>query len=243
VDHQGFYFIFSSYSAAMTLHLNQVSTMRQGAVMFDLLTALLDSWSVWTSATGGDVQAAKTWRMHYLKLTYGQGSYAPYEDLVRQAARECGYPAAWADALDAQWSQLRTWPGVKDALQGLLALPVPPKLGIATNCSERLGQIAAACVGVRFDVIVTSARAGFYKPHPAPYTLCLQELGVARNDCLFVAGSGYDLFGTQAVGLRTFWHNISGLTKPEGAPAPWREERSLANLPQAYTEHLSIENA
>jgi len=33
-----------------------------------------------------------------------------------------------------------------------------------TNCSERLGRIAANCLGVDLAVIVTAERAGFYKP-------------------------------------------------------------------------------
>ena len=40
------------------------------------------------------------------------------------------------------------------------------------------------------------------------------------GDAAFIAGSGYDLFGTAKVGLRTFWHNRVGLTRPEGAPIP-----------------------
>jgi 2-haloacid dehalogenase len=221
-------------------HMNtSMSPEPRGAVMFDLLTALLDSWSVWSRAAGGDHAAAKDWRMRYLRLTYGQGAYAPYEDLVRAAAREGGYPVAWADQLDALWPTLQTWPSAKPALDALLALPNPPKLGIATNCSERLGRMAADCVGVKFDVVVTSARAGFYKPNPAPYRLCLQELGVGFDRCLFVAGSGYDLFGTSAVGLRTLWHNVSGLTRPEGAPPAWRESPTLDGLAQAYQDLLA----
>jgi 2-haloacid dehalogenase len=104
------------------------------------------------------------------------------------------------------------------------------KLGIVTNCSERLGRIAARRVGVPFDVIVTSERAGFYKPHPAPYNLALSELGISARKAMFVAGSGFDLIGTSKVGLDTYWHNRVGLQRPAGAPPPLRESRSLADL-------------
>jgi 2-haloacid dehalogenase len=217
----------------------KTSLAMAGAVMFDLLTALLDSWTVWNDAADGDTAAGRRWRMTYLQLTYGQGAYAPYEDLVRQAATQCGLPGAWADALDARWSTLTPWPGVANALKALQALPQPPRLGIATNCSERLGHVAAGCVGVHFDVVVTSERTGFYKPHPAPYELALKELGVPKERCLFVAGSGYDLFGTQRVGLRTVWHNVSGLARPDGAPPAWREVNTLNDLSGHYTQHLA----
>jgi FMN phosphatase YigB (HAD superfamily) len=45
--------------------------------------------------------------------------------------------------------------------------------------------------------------SGHYKPDPRPYQLALQRLGVAADDAAFVAGSGYDLIGTSAVGLRS----------------------------------------
>ena len=70
----------------------------------------------------------------------------------------------------------------------------------------------------RNDWRTTAERAGFYKPDPRPYQQALDELGVDAGDALFVAGSGYDLFGTAVVGLDTYWHNRIGLPAPPGAP-------------------------
>jgi len=53
-------------------------------------------------------------------------------------------------------------------------------------------------------VIVTAQDAGFYKPHPQPYRLALERLGVHASEAAFVAGSSYDMFGTGALGLRTY---------------------------------------
>jgi HAD superfamily hydrolase (TIGR01493 family) len=69
-------------------------------------------------------------------------------------------------------------------------------LGVVTNCSERLGRIAVDRLGVDIAVVVTAERAGFYKPHPRPYRLALEELKLDPKRCLFVAGSRYDLSGT-----------------------------------------------
>ncbi|MNT29727.1 (S)-2-haloacid dehalogenase 4A [compost metagenome] len=93
-------------------------------------------------------------------------------------------------------------------------------LGVVTNCSERLGRRAAGLLGVDWDVVVTSEAAGFYKPDPRPYELALARLQVAPSQAAFVAGSGYDMFGTAKVGLRTYWHNRVGLLLPEGAMEP-----------------------
>ena len=199
---------------------------RYDAVLFDLLTALLDSWSLWDAVAGGR-HAGRRWRAAYLELTYGCGAYRPYETLVREAAIATGLAATHADALEARWDNLAPW---DDAPEFLAALRAHARLGVVTNCSERLGRRAASALGVPFDVVVTAERAGFYKPRPEPYRLALEELGLPGARVLFVAGSGFDLIGTARVGLATLWHNRAGIAPPPGAPAPLAERRTLAEL-------------
>lgn len=209
--------------------------MTQGdVVLFDLLTALLDSWSVWDRAAGS-VEAGRRWRAKYLELTYGCGAYRPYETLVREAAEATGLSARHADALDAAWDSLQPWDDAREVL-GVLGKRF--RLGVVTNCSERLGRRAAQAVGVPFDVVVTSERAGFYKPNPVPYRVALDDLGVGPERVTFVAGSGFDLIGTAACGLRTLWHNRAGLTKPPQAPPPLAERRTLRELLPFLLEDL-----
>ncbi|WP_315836828.1 HAD-IA family hydrolase [Bradyrhizobium prioriisuperbiae] len=185
------------------------------AVLFDLLTALLDSWTVWNAAAGSETQG-RAWRTEYLRLTYGCGAYVPYEDLVATAAATVGLPPDSPRALEEHWTELPVWSGVQAALDEIEG---QTKLAIVTNCSRRLGVLAANRLNTRWDCIVTAEDAGFYKPDPRPYRHALQELQVAPEHAAFVAGSGYDLFGTAAVGLRTYWHNRVGLARPDGAPA------------------------
>ena len=66
-------------------------------VLFDLLTALLDSWTVWNRAAGSE-SAGRAWRAEYLRITYGCGAYRPYEQLVEEAAAAVGLPASAAAA-------------------------------------------------------------------------------------------------------------------------------------------------
>ena len=99
---------------------------------------------------------------------------------------------------------------------------------MVTNCSRALGHRAAALLGVDWDVVVTSEEAGYYKPDPRPYQLALARLDVQPGRAAFVAGSGYDLFGTSRVGLRTYWHNRVGMALPPGAPEPERQSPGLA---------------
>lgn len=202
---------------------------RYGVVTFDLLTALLDSWTLWDNVAGGE-QSGRRWRAEYLRLTYATGAYRPYETLVAEAAATVGLDRGVADTLAARYSELQPWPGVTVALGRLVAAGIP--LGVATNCSEALASIAAARIGVPFAVMVTAERAGFYKPDPRPYRMALQELRVAPERCLFVAGSAYDLIGAARVGMATWWHDRIGMQKPPGAPEPLRHTRSLAGLPE-----------
>ena len=204
------------------------STRVYDAVLFDLLTALLDSWTLW-NRVAGDAAAGGRWRAEYLGITYAAGGYRPYEDLVAEAAHEVGLPRDLAKQLGARYAELQPWPGVRDALRRLHDEGIP--LGVVTNCSEELGRIAANCVGVPFTVLVTAERAGCYKPQPQPYRMALRELQVEPHRCLFVAGSAYDLFGTAKVGLPTWWHNRANMVAPQGAPAPLVCRDELATLP------------
>jgi 2-haloacid dehalogenase len=200
---------------------------RYNAVLFDLLTALLDSWTLWNEIAGG-AAAGRLWRARYLKNTYATGAYRPYEALVAQAAAETGLDPGLADALAARYAELRPWPGVARALTALGRAGI--RLGVATNCSESLGRLAAARVGVPFDTILTAERAGFYKPDPRPYRMAAAELGAEPASCLFVAGSAYDLTGAASAGLDIWWHDRIGMEKPPDAPAPLRHTATLDGL-------------
>jgi 2-haloacid dehalogenase len=198
---------------------------RPQAVLFDLLTALIDSWTLW-GAVAGDA-AGRRWRAAYLRNTYATATYRPYEELVSEAAVEVGLPATAADHLLERYGELDPWPEVAEVL-GALEGQIP--LAIVTNCSEALARVAVARTGIAFEVLITAERAGFYKPHPRPYRLALDELGAAPETSLFVAGSAYDLFGANAVGMPVFWHNRIGMEAPPDAPLPVAHYDSLLPL-------------
>lgn len=200
---------------------------RYDAVLFDLLTALLDSWTLWNNVAGHP-EAGFRWRKAYLKISYETGAYRSYETLAAEAATAAGLDPALGAQLAFRYAEIEPWPETREVLEDLRAQGL--RLGIVTNCSEHLGRIAAAKVGVPFEVIMTAERAGFYKPDPRPYRKALLELGVPPSRCLFVAGSAYDLFGTAKTGLDTYWHDRIGLTPPEGAPAPLAQEPSLFGI-------------
>jgi hypothetical protein len=60
--------------------------VKYDAVIFVLLTALIDSWSLWNDVAGS-ASEGMTWRRRYLEITYGCGPYRPYETV--------GLPVFW----------------------------------------------------------------------------------------------------------------------------------------------------
>ena len=193
---------------------------RYDAVVFDLLTALLDSWTHWNRIAGSD-EAGLRWRMEYLTLTYEAGAYRPYEAIICEAGDRAGIPARCVDALQASWSELKLWPEA-DAVLDELARRVP--LGVATNSSERLARIGVMAAGGRFAAVATAESAGFYKPRPEPYRQVLEKMGVSPGRVLFVAGSAADVPGASGVGMPVYWHNRRGLS-------------AVGNVAPLYTEH------
>ena len=152
---------------------------RYAAVLFDLLTGLLDSWSLW-DAVAYDEGIGRRWRTAYLRRMYLVGRYRPYQELVAEAARDQDLDPALAGQLVARWDELRPWP---EAVAVLTDLAGSVPLGVVTNCSNELGRRAAERVGVPFDVVVTAERAGAHKPRPEPYHYALEELAVAPEAC------------------------------------------------------------
>ena len=173
------------------------------AVMFDLLTALLNSWSLWKKVAGSE-EVGFDWRQRYLQLTYQAGPYRSYEGVIKEAAYEVGVPGVRAEELIQRWRELEPWPEASQVVRALLE-KVP--VAVATNASIALATIAVTCLGVAIPHVVTAEEAGYYKPHPQPYRMALNRLRCPAESVLFVAGSAADVPGAAAVGMPVFWHN------------------------------------
>ena len=198
--------------------------MRYDAVGFDLLTALLDSWSLFADVAGGR-DLGMRWHAASQSLLRGK-RYRPFEDILRESAGGVGVDTAKADELIARWGQASPWPDVPGVLPHLNSYT----RFIVTNCSERLGALAAARVG-KFDLVMTAERAGAYKPDPRPYRAALDALNLHRKRVLFVAGSAHDVGGATRAGMDVYWANRGRVPAPTDGRA-LREEEDLRGLTQ-----------
>ena len=203
---------------------------RIDAIAFDLLTALIDSWSLWIGV-GGEAALGRAWRTASLRRVTGAGAYRPYEDILREATAEVGLPPARAEALLARWDALEPWPEAPVVLRALAGR----RLAVLTNCSQALAERAAAITGGDFEVVMSAERAGAYKTDPRAYRAALTGLGLAPERVLFVAGSAHDVPGAGALGLPVYWSNRERLPIPEGAPPPVADAPDLSALPDLVT--------
>lgn len=194
------------------------------AVVFDLLTGLLDSWALW-SDVAGSAEAGLRWRRRYLDLTYGAGPYRPYASIVKEAAVGVGLDGDLASRLIDRWSEMEPWPEAPSVLMGVASrFPI----AILTNCSTELAHIAVDRLGVPGPAVVTAEEIGWYKPAPQMYLAAAHRLGQETGGLLFVAGSPGDVDGAIRVGFDVYWHNRIGL--PGTSVEPTYQFESLTPL-------------
>ena len=180
---------------------------RFGAVIFDLLTALLDSWTLW-GEVAGDAELGARRRRKSLELIYAAGAYRPYDEIVVEAAGD----EAFARDLLGRWDELEPWPEAPAVLRDLAG---DHRIALVTNTSEALAGRAAAKLGIEVDVLISAEAVGFYKPRPEPYRAAIDALGVPS---VFVAGSAGDVPGAERAGLPVIWHNRVGAPAAGGEP-------------------------
>jgi 2-haloacid dehalogenase len=197
------------------------------AIAFDLLTALLDSWSLYARVAGGEAPG-RTWRLASLRRVTAQGAYRPYEQVLEEAAEDGGFLRAKAGELIARWGELQPWPEVP----GVLARLAGRRLAVVTNCSQRLADIAAAATGGSFELVMSAERAGAYKTDPRAYQAALDSLRLPAARVLFVAGSAHDVPGASRVGMPVYWSNRQRQPVLPGSPAPLYDEPDLSLLPE-----------
>ncbi|EEU43711.1 uncharacterized protein NECHADRAFT_82768 [Fusarium vanettenii 77-13-4] len=216
------------------------------AIIFDLLTGLLDSWTLWDASTPSKSEdEGRRWRGRYLEITFGAGAYVPYETLVRQAASDVGLPTSAPDALLQNWENLKPWPEAASVLQALRSQGF--QLGVVTNCSKDLGHLATQQVEkhaslevdnpFKFDITITAEESGFYKPVDKAYQAILTAMGLEASEVLFVAGSAGDVEGATNAGMKVVWHNKVGLTT-KGKAVPLREGSALT---EALKDYLRVD--
>ena len=194
-------------------------------IVFNLLTGLIDSWSLWNERAGSELKG-RDWRSRYLQITYKTFEYKKYEDLVLLSAQQAGLKNTNAFKLIDEWERLKPWPEVNMVLN---KLKDKFALGVATNCSIKKGNEAIELIDVKFNSTVTAEEVGFYKPHPEMYNCILKKMNTSPSRTLFVAGSPFDVEGAKSMDMDVYWHNRVGLSHSNEKKADY-VEKSLNKL-------------
>lgn len=133
--------------------------------------------------------------------------------LVERCLQACGLPLPCARlepalrSFGAHYSRLNgtastPFPGVPEALARLRGAGL--RLACVTNKATAFTTPLLAKSGLApfFDTVVTSEQAGERKPHPAPFLVACERLGVAPADAVVVGDSTNDALAGRAAGCR-----------------------------------------
>jgi len=167
---------------------------RVGAILFDLLMAVMDSPAVWSGAVH-DERLGLAWRDEVTARMVASGAYTPYEALVASAARELGLPARATSDLLAGWRTMSPRPD--SAAIARLAVPY----AFVTNCSRDLAKVAAHRSGLAPRFTLSAEEAGWYKPDVRIYRAACRRLDLSPGRVALVAGSVHDAEGGARAGL------------------------------------------
>ncbi len=129
-------------------------------------------------------------------------------------------------------------PGARELIDELRAGGIP--IALVTMSIRRMAlQIAAALGDDVFDVVIAGDDVEHPKPHPQPYLLAAERLGVEIGDCVAIEDSQFGLVSAVASGAATIGVPLH-LTLHEGPTHelwPTLEGRTVADLAAALNRH------
>jgi 2-haloacid dehalogenase len=184
---------------------------------FDIYGTLFDMRTVLPALRAGvrdPEEFYRLWRfklVHYLGITSAIGRWVDLPVLREKAfdfcVQELGLTPAPHVKRDFMEASLYLSP-FGDTRAGLERLRAAGFKTVALSTGIRedlLAMFGRATLTGHFDLIVTNKEAGIYKPHPRPYTLAAERLGVAPGEIRMVAAHPWDLIGARNAGLRQAW--------------------------------------
>ena len=184
------------------------------AVCFDLLSALLDSWSVWDAVAAelgaGPSSAGPGGALPRAHLDRGRvPSYLDAGGAGRGVGRS---PAGRQAGLERRWDPLRPWPDV-GAVAAALGLPT----AVVTNCSEELGRARPPAWECPSPWWSPPRTAGAYKPTLRPTGSPASASAPRRRRSPTSPARPSTPDGALASGFRVTWVNRLGAPVPPDA--------------------------
>lgn len=210
-------------------------------LIFDAYGTLYDVQSVHAKTEqlcpGKGELITQIWRLKQLEYTWLQTALQGYRDFefITEASLVFALRAAGVEPSESTIKSLRDkyldldpFPEAKDAL-GALKSRGNYKLAILSNGSTAMlaALVKNSGLDAFLDATISVDDARKFKPHPECYALVEQELGLKRDEVLFVSSNGFDVAGAKHFGFKVAWIRRAGAAAPTGPIGPAQMYRLL----------------
>ena len=156
---------------------------------------------------------AASWRKVLRSIT---GDFKDFYEVTADAldftVRSMGVPVTpqQRERLLNSYLALSPWPDAADGLRKLRAAGV--RIITIANFSPRMLRSNAENAGITelFDSLLSTGTNRSFKPDRKAYMLGLKKLHLERNEVLFAAFGGWDVYGAKRFGYQTYWVNRFG---------------------------------
>ena len=171
-------------------------------------------------------------RYHELEPQLEADGTRSYREVLTEAMRQLGAPAAEHDALARSLPTWEPFPEVPAALTEARARGW--RLGILSNTDRDFIDASMRNLGVPFEVAIVASEIGSYKPGHRHWEAFFEQTGAPRDGHVHVAASLFhDIAPANELRLRSVW--INRLQEHSG-PQPTRELTDLGPLPDTLDE-------
>ncbi|MCA1942176.1 MAG: HAD family phosphatase [Yonghaparkia sp.] len=212
------------------------------AVLWDMDGTIVDTEPYWMVAERELVTAhGGTWSREQGMQLVGSG-LAQSARILQEAGVALGIDAIIETLTDRVMEQVAVelpWrPGARELIAQLRDAGIP--VGLVTMSIRRMAlQVAEAVGHGAFAVVIAGDDVEHPKPHPQPYLLAAERLGVSIADCVAIEDSQFGLTSAIASGAAAIGVPLH-LSLPEGPTHelwPTLAGRTVADLGAALERH------
>jgi 2-haloacid dehalogenase len=188
------------------------------AMVFDVYGTLFDVHSVQEACEQHFPEKGQSissvWRskqLEYAFLRQLMGQYESFAQVTKDALHyslekhNCKYSDDIVQNLMQAYNQLQPYEETKGVLQHFQ----DRKLAVFSNGPHTMLEPLLQHAGLTeyFAAVVSVDEIKEYKPTTAAYTYVLKQLGVKRDEVLFLSSNGWDINGAANFGFHTAWIN------------------------------------
>lgn len=185
--------------------------------LLDVNSAVSEASAVLGHARAGELSAL--WRRKQLEYTWLRSMMRRHASFARVTADALSYslatlgiaePGLERDLLTA-YRRLAAYPEVPGMLRTLRERGVRTAI-LSNGDADMLSEgLAHAGLADGFDMVLSVAEVGVFKPASEVYRLATERLGLPPGDIHFMSANGWDVHGAAAFGFRTVWVNRARL--------------------------------